>query len=80
MTQYKAKKKYRLLVFVLIAIFVFFSNLSQILGLERDDRNVLTPTDTQFLEMRATTISEMADGTKQLIMEFWGHDLVFQRI
>ena len=80
MTQYKAKKFFRLLVFMLIAVFVLFGNLSQIFGLEGDDRNILVPTDTQFLEMRATTISEMADGTKQLIMEFWGHDLIFQRI
>lgn len=79
MAQHKAKEKPKFLVFILTVILVL-SYMRPIFGQEGDDRTVLTPTDAQFLEMRATEIKQLPDGTKQLIIELRGHEMVFKRI
>lgn len=79
MAQHKAKDKPKFLVLMLMSILVL-SYMRPIFGQESDDRTVLTPTDTQFLEMRATEIKPLADGSKQVIMELYANDLIFKRI
>ena len=39
---------------------------------------ILKPEDNQYLELRATSITENEEGNKQLIMELWGHNLEFK--
>lgn len=39
----------------------------------------VTPTDNQYLELRATTIKEVEGQNKQVIMELWGHEINFKR-
>lgn len=80
MAQHKAKEKSKVLISMLIIMILLVSYMKPIFGQESDDRNVLTPTDKQFLEMRATEIKEMPDGTKQLIIELRGHEMVFKRL
>lgn len=38
------------------------------------------PADNQYFEMRATTITDIPDQGKQLIMELWGYNIDFKRI
>lgn len=39
---------------------------------------ILKPEDNQYLELKATSITENEEGNKQLIMELWGHNLEFK--
>lgn len=43
-----------------------------------DTTKILTPTENQYLELKATSIIDKEDGNKQLIMELWGHNLEFK--
>ena len=38
----------------------------------------VTPTENQYLELRATTINTMDNQDKQIIFELWGHDIEFK--
>lgn len=40
----------------------------------------IMPEDNQYLELKATTIIEREDNSKQVIMELWGHEIDFKRI
>lgn len=40
----------------------------------------IEPEESQYLELKATTINKLEDGTKQVIMELWGHEIDFKRI
>jgi len=80
MIQRRAKKKSKFLVCMFTVIILLISYMKPTFGQEGDSRNILTPTDTEFLEMRATKINEMPDKTKQVIMELYANDLTFKRI
>lgn len=40
----------------------------------------IEPEESQYLELKATTINKLEDGTQQVIMELWGHEIDFKRI
>ena len=40
----------------------------------------IVPSDNQYLELRATTITDVEGQGKQVVMELWGHDIDFKRI
>lgn len=41
---------------------------------------VIEPTDNQYFELKATTITDVAGQNKQVIMELWGYEIDFKRI
>lgn len=45
-----------------------------------DNSKVLTPTENQYLELRAVDVKNVANHNKQVTMELWGHDIEFARI
>ena len=44
------------------------------------DPNCVTPTDEQYLELRAVTAKEVEGQNKQVVMELWGNNVEFKRI
>ena len=40
----------------------------------------IVPSDNQYLELRANTITEIEGQGKQVVMELWGNDIDFKRI
>lgn len=44
------------------------------------DTNCITPTDQQYIELRAVEIKEKEEQNKQVIMELWGNNIEFKRI
>lgn len=84
MTQRKAKRgkdRFKFLVSTLVLTMFILGDIGTIFGAEGTDiLNTLQYTNSQYLELRGTQIVELADGSKQLTMELWGHDLVLKRI
>lgn len=74
---FKARKMNKItMLIVMLAIILSIACIS-IYSLA-DTTKILTPTENQYLELRATSITEKEDGSKQLIMELWGHNLEFK--
>ena len=69
-----SKRKINLIA--LIVITVMFLTMS-IITLQASTE--VQPEDNQYLEMRATTITDIDGQGKQLIMELWGHEIDFKR-
>ena len=44
------------------------------------EASTIEPTDDQYLELKATNITEVEGKNKQVIMELWGHEIDFKRI
>lgn len=42
------------------------------------DQSILTPSDDQYFELRATNIKEVTGQNKQVIMELWGYNIEFK--
>ncbi len=83
----KDRKKLILFITILITFSLLLTNVVTIFGAEGDasggedaNNNVILPTDSQYLELRAVKIEDVGEGenvTKKLTMELWGHDLKF---
>lgn len=72
------QKKYKILAVILVlAIIMPIIAISTYVN--ASTTNILTPEENQYLELKATTIAQKEDGSKQLIMELWGHNLEFKR-
>ena len=70
----KKRKQSIILFSVVIMLFTFcIASFAQ-------DPNCLTPTDAQYLELRAVSVRDVKDQNKQVIMELWGNNLEFKRI
>ncbi len=41
---------------------------------------IIEPEEDQYLELKATTITDVEGQNKQVIMELWGYDIDFKRI
>lgn len=44
------------------------------------EASTIEPTQDQYLELKATNITEVEGKSKQVIMELWGHEIDFKRI
>lgn len=65
-------------IFVIVAIIIIlFSSLTKVMA---SDANCVTPTDEQFMELRAVEVKEIEGKNKQVIMELWGNNVEFKRI
>lgn len=61
-------------------IFILLSS-TIILAVETTgDSNCLTPTENQYLELRAVSVNDVVDQNKQVMMELWGHNIEFKRV
>jgi len=68
---------------VLIKVIALLMILALLLGLcstQVEASTIVEPMSNQYFELRATDTIEREDGTKQMIMELWGHNLDFKRI
>ena len=72
------KRKRRIVIAVLICIFLLLGNVATILA--ANDVDLLTPTDDQYLELKAVQAKDVTGQNKQVIMQLWGHNLEFRRI
>ena len=72
------KRKRRIVIAVLICIFLLLGNVATILA--ANDESLLTPTDDQYLELKAVQAKDVTGQNKQVIMQLWGHNLEFRRI
>lgn len=79
MNRYQSKKKNdKKTLFIVIAfIIILFINLTNSMA---SDSNCITPTDQQYIELRAVEIKEKEGKNKQVIMELWGNNIEFKRI
>lgn len=65
-------------IFVIVAIIIIlFSSLTKVMA---SDGDCVTPTDEQFMELRAVEVKEIEGKNKQVIMELWGNNVEFKRI
>lgn len=64
---------------IIILIIALILSASTIILASGTDKNCLTPTDEQFLELRATKITDVDGQNKQVTMELWGNNIAFQR-
>lgn len=70
------KRIVRKLIIVASIVALFVSILP--IKVHAETSNVLTPTEEQYLELRAVTVTDKAGQNKQVIMELWGHNLQFK--
>ena len=66
------------MIAVLICIFLLLGNVATILA--ANDVDLLTPTDDQYLELKAVQAKDVIGQNKQVILQLWGHNLEFRRI
>lgn len=71
-------RKRRIVIAVLICIFLLLGNVATILA--ANDESLLTPTDDQYLELKAVQAKDVTGQNKQVILQLWGHNLEFRRI
>lgn len=71
-----ASKYMKKLVAILFVVFLV-ANLFPSIAKADGDNNVLTPTEYQYLELRAVDVNDVGGG-KQVIMELWAHNLDFK--
>lgn len=68
-----------LMVWLCTIVFSSFSSFS--MASETDDNaNTITPTENQYLEMRATEIKEVEGKNRQVTFELWGYDVEFKGV
>ncbi len=67
----------KVLSIILIICIVFFNN---IITFAAKTTIEVKPEQNQYFELRAVDVKETDENGKQVIMELWGHDIVFQRI
>lgn len=60
---------------VILILVMMFINMAIVV-----EASTIEPTDDQYLELKATNITEVEDKNKQVIMELWGHEIDFKRI
>ena len=65
-------KKLTALILILVMMFI---NMAIVV-----EASTIEPTDDQYLELKATNITEVEGKNKQVIMELWGHEIDFKRI
>ena len=58
---------------VILILVMMFINMAIVV-----EASTIEPTDDQYLELKATNITE--GKNKQVIMELWGHEIDFKRI
>lgn len=66
------KRFWNILLFCQILIW-FIALFSVVFGAEELERN-----DNQFMELKATSIEETSDGSKQITLEWWSYNLSFK--
>lgn len=66
------------MIAVLICVFLLLGNVATILA--ANDVDLLTPTDDQYLELKAVQAKDVIGQNKQVILQLWGHNLEFRRI
>ena len=60
---------------VILILVMMFINMAIVV-----EASTIEPTDDQYLELKATNITEVEGKYKQVIMELWGHEIDFKRI
>ena len=60
---------------VILILVIMFVNMTIVV-----EASTIEPTDDQYLELKATNITEVEGKNKQVIMELWGHEIDFKRI
>lgn len=60
-----------------MCIFLLFIDVSSTFA---DSTGLLTPTDEQYLELKAVEIKDVDGQNKQVIMQLWGHQLELRRL
>ena len=60
---------------VILILVMMFINMAIVV-----EASTIEPTDDQYLELKATNITEDEGKNKQVIMELWGHEIDFKRI
>ena len=60
---------------VILILVIMFINMTIVV-----EASTIEPTDDQYLELKATNITEVEGKNKQVIMELWGHEIDFKRI
>lgn len=60
---------------VILILVMMFINMAIVV-----EASTIEPTDDQYLELKATNITEVEGKNKQVIMELWGHEIDFKRI
>ena len=71
----KAGQKINLIIILCIVVIT-----NMLMAIKIYASTTVVPSDNQYLELRATTITEVEGQGKQVIMELWGHDIEFKRI
>ena len=54
---------------VILILVMMFINMAIVV-----EASTIEPTDDQYLELKATNITEVEGKNKQVIMELWGHE------
>ncbi len=70
---HKSKKK--LLIFVCSTILLLVTLVPSFAASD----NIIIPEENQYFELRAVEVKDV-EGSKQVIMELWGHEIDFKRI
>ena len=60
---------------VILILVIMFINMTIVV-----EASTIEPTYDQYLELKATNITEVEGKNKQVIMELWGHEIDFKRI
>ena len=60
---------------VILIFVMMFINMTIVV-----EASTIEPTDDQYLELKATNITEVEGKNKHVIMELWGHEIDFKRI
>ena len=60
---------------VILIFVMMFINMTIVV-----EASTIEPTNDQYLELKATNITEVEGKNKQVIMELWGHEIDFKRI
>ena len=60
---------------VILILVMMFINMAIVV-----EASTIEPTDDQYLQLKATNITEVEGKNKQVIMELWGHEIDFKRI
>lgn len=70
----KAGQKINLIILCIVVI------TNMLMAINIYASTTIVPGDNQYLELKATTITEVEGQGKQVIMELWGYDIEFKRI
>ena len=65
-------KKLTAVILILVMMFINMAIVVQ--------ASTIEPTDDQYLELKATNITEVEGNNTLDIMELWGHEIDFKRI